>query len=219
MAEFSMKEVINAILNNDTTNATKMLEEFNFTKNDTPTHFTSDYRTLASTMLSLASAISSRNALDGNLAKELVERTTMSINIFPFTRLIVATVGIKADNFDIIPKRIREALCNNKFEDTIGNAIEKLNDDAFAALLVLISTDKIKQLNVYFTQAIMRRIQKGKIIPENLMLAYMAIASAKIPQKALYSTHYSHRSNHHGGVAIAAPPTCNTRPQLRGHFL
>ena len=171
----SNEEVMNAILNNDTTRAAEMLEGFDLTKDGTPPHFTSVDKDLVLTMLSFASVMSYRDDLDSGLAEELIERTAMTVNIFSFVRLVVAVAEIETDDFDVIPKKIRAALRKNDYTDQIARAIEDLDDDAFAALLAFVVTRGIEQLHVKFNLPIMRHIHAEETIPEYLMFAYMGL--------------------------------------------
>ena len=173
--KLSNEEVMNAILNNDTARAAEMLEGFDLTKDGTPPHFTSADKDLVSTMLSFASAMSYRDDLDSGLAEELIERTAMTVNIFPFVRLVAATAEIETDNFDVIPEEIRTALYKNDYTDKIAYAVEKLDDDAFAALLAFLLTGEIERTHVKFNLPIMRHIHAKETIPEDLMLAYMGL--------------------------------------------
>ena len=99
----SEREAIAAILNSDKARVVGMLEGFNLTKDDIPL-FTSGSRGLVSTMLSFASTMSYRDALDGGLAEELIERTAMTVNVFRFVRLVVAAAGNETDDFGAIPE-------------------------------------------------------------------------------------------------------------------
>lgn len=178
--KLSIGEVQDAILNNDTTRTAEMLEEFNLTKNDTPhPYFTSDDKALAATMLSFASAMSYRDALDGALAEELIERTAMTVNIFPFAQLVVAAAEIETDDFDVIPEEIRAALRKNDCTDKIAHAIEELDSDVFAALLAFLITGEIERVHVKFNLPIMRYIHAEETIPVDLMFTYMALCPRK----------------------------------------
>ena len=174
--KFSNKEVMDAILNNDTTRAAEMLEGFGLTKDGSHLKFTFVDRALVLTMLGFASVMSYHDKLNSDLAKELIERTAMTVNIFPFARLVIATAGIETDDFNIIPEEIRIALLKDNYTDKVTHAIEKLDDDAFAALLVLLTTE-FEQVDAKINLPIIRRIYAKKTIPENLILAYMGLCA------------------------------------------
>lgn len=182
--ELSNEEIINAILDNDTARVAEMLEEFDLIKDNVP-YLTPSNKHLASTMLSFASAMSYRSDLDSGLAEELIERTAMTVNIFSFMRLVVTVEGIKTNDFDIIPEEIRTTLCKNDYTNKIAQAIEKLDDDAFAALLAFLLTGKIKCIHVKFGLSIIRHIYaKGKI-PKSLIFAYMGLC-----QRETFGEHF-----------------------------
>lgn len=170
----SKKEVQDAILNNNTARVTEMLERFNLTKDGTPPHFTSADKELVSTMLSFASAMSYRDDLDSGLAEELIERTAMTVNIFPFVRLVVAVAEIETDDFDVIPEEIRTALRKNDYTDQIARAIEDLDDDTFEAFLAYYITGEIEKSHVKFSLPVIRHIYNDEVIPADLLFAFMA---------------------------------------------
>ena len=170
------KEVMNAILNNDTGRAAEMLEGFDLLKDGTPPHFTSAGKRLVSTMLGAASVAAWHENLDEDLAHELIERTAMTVNIFQFLQLVMAAAEIKQiDDFSVIPEEIRTALSKNDYTDKIAYAIEKLDDEAFEALIAFIMTGEIERTHVKFNLPIMRHIYAEETIPADLMFAYMGL--------------------------------------------
>lgn len=171
--KISKKEVVDAILNNDTASVTEMLEGFDLTK-DAP-HFTSADKELVSTMLSPASAMAWRDDLDGDLAQELIERTAMTVDIFPFLQLVVTGVKIEVEDFDVIPQKIRTALCRNNYCSKIAHAIEELSDEAFSALLVFLLSGQVESVHVKFNLPIIRRIYMDNVMPAALVFVYMAL--------------------------------------------
>ena len=175
--ELEPKEVMNAILNNDTGRAAEMLEEFDLLKDGTPPpHFTSADKNLVADMLGAASVAAWHKDLNEDLAHELIERTAMTVNIFPFLQLVMAAAEIKQiDDFSVIPEEIRTALSKNDYTDKIAYAIEKLDDEAFEALITFIMTDEIERTHVKFNLPIMRHIYAEETIPADLMFAYMGL--------------------------------------------
>ena len=172
----SYEEIVNAILNNDTTRAVEILEEFDLLKDGTLPHFTSTDKELVTTMLSFASAMDWHDDLANDLAEELIERTAMTVNIFPFLRLVMAAAKIKQiDDFSVIPEEIRTALSKNDYTDKIAYAIEKLDDETFKALIAFIMTSEVKRTCVKFNLPIIRHIYAKETIPADLMLAYMGL--------------------------------------------
>lgn len=172
----SRGEVVDAILTNNTTRVTEMLEGFDLLKDGTPPHFTSADKDLVTTMLSFASAMLYRGNLDDSLAEELVERTAMTVNIFPFLKLVMTTAGIEQiDDPSVIPEEIRVALSREDYTDKIARTIEELDDETFGALIAFIMTDKVEQLHVKFNLPIMRHIYAEGTIPTDLMFAYMGL--------------------------------------------
>lgn len=173
--EISKMEILDAILNNDTAKAAEMLKGFNLTKDSTPPHFTSAGRQVVSTMLGAASAMSLHGNLDDDLAYELIERTAMTVDIFPFLHLVVICGEIERGDFDTIPEKIRAALRKNDYTDQIARAIEDLDADVLKTLLnFFLSPGEVKTSHVKFTLPVIRRIYSDKIIPANLMFALMA---------------------------------------------
>lgn len=172
--KLSKKEIKDAILSNNTARVAEMLEGFGFAKDGTLPIFTSVGKDLMSTILGFASAMSYHDDLDGGLAEELIERTAMTVDIFSFTRLVIAAAEIDANNYDVIPEEVRTALLKNDYTDKIAYVIEKMNDEAFAAMLSFM-TGEIKNANVKFSLPIMRHIHAEETIPEDLMLAYMGL--------------------------------------------
>ena len=177
------EELMNVILNNDTTSAAEILEAFNITKDGIPYPFTCADKDVVSTMLGLASGMSYRNDLDGDLAEELIEHTAMTVDTFSFVRLVVVASKIKTDDFSAIPEEIRTALLRSDYTDKIAYEIEKLDDDAFAALLAFLLTGKVEGMHAKFNLPIIRRIHAEETIPEDLMLAYMGLCSRETIDK------------------------------------
>lgn len=172
--KISDKDIFDAILNNDTAKAAEMLEGFDLTKDGTPPHFTSADRRVVSTMLSAASAMSWHDNLDDDLAHELIERTAMTVNIFPFLRLVVIGGEIEREDFDTIPEKIRAALRKNDYTDQIARAIEDLDADVLKTLLNYFISGEVETSHVKFNLPVIRRIYSDEIIPANLMFAFMA---------------------------------------------
>ena len=168
------KEVMNAILNNDTGRAAEMLEGFDLLKDGTPPHFTSADKHLVSTMLGAASVAAWHEDLDEDLAYELIERTAMTVDIFPFLRLVVAGAEIENEDFDTIPENIRTALRRNDYTDQIARAIEDLDDDTFEAFLAYYITGEIETSHVKFNLPVIRHIYSDEVIPADLLFAFMA---------------------------------------------
>ena len=173
--KISNKDIFDAILNNDTAKAAEMLEEFDLTKDGTPPpHFTSADRQVVSTILSAASAMSWHDNLDDDLAHELIERTAMTVNIFPFLRLVVIGGEIEREDFDTIPEKIRAALRKNDYTDQIARAIEDLDADVLKTLLNYFISGEVETSHVKFSLPVIRRIYSDEIIPADLMFAFMA---------------------------------------------
>lgn len=177
------REVMDVILDNNAARMTEILEAFDLTNDGTPPHFSSANRPIASIMLSFASAMSFRNNLDSDLAKELIERTAMTVDIFVFAQLVVTVAGFETDNFDIIPEKIRTALKKNDYADGIACAIEELDNDAFVALLAFLLTKDVERTNVKFNLPIMRYIYANETISEGLLFAYMGLSLRDADEK------------------------------------
>ena len=172
--ELKPKDVMNAIQNNDTGRVAEMLEEFDLPKDGTLPYITSANKHLASIMLNAASVAAWHEALDDDLAHELIERTAMTVDIFPFLRLVVAGAEIENKDFDVIPENMRTALCRNDYTDQIARAIEGLDDDTFKAFLAYYIAGEIKASHVKFGLPVIRRIYGDEVIPAYLLFAFMA---------------------------------------------
>ena len=127
-------------------------------------------------VLSFASVMDYRDELSDDLAKELVERTAMTVDIFPFVRLVAATMKIEVNDFDVIPKKIRSALKESKYTDRVAREIEEMSDEAFDALLAFIMSDEVTTTHVKLNLPIIRRIYGEELIPADLMFAYMGLS-------------------------------------------
>lgn len=180
--ELSREKVMNAILNNKTTEAVEMLEEFHLTEDGTPPHFTSGGKALVKDMLGFASVVAFRGGLDDSLAEALVERTAMTVDIFSFLRLATAAAEIKVDEFNtipealnIIPEKVSDALRKNRYTDKIARAIEEMSEDAFKAFLAFMMSGEVKTSHVKFDLPIIRYIYRNEIIPMDLMFAFMGL--------------------------------------------
>ena len=171
----SLEEVTEAILSNDTARVAEMMEGFHLTKDGNPPRFTAASKDFANLVLGLASATSYHDSLSRDLAEELIERTAMTVNIFPFLWLVVAGAKIEAEGFEVIPAKVLLALLMDGYSDEIAHAIDALDDEAFKTLLVFIAEGKIEASSIKFNLPILRRIHKEEIIPEDLMLAYMGL--------------------------------------------
>ena len=168
------KDVMKAILDNDTDRAAEMLEGFDLRKDCTIPHFTSADKGLVSTMLGAALVAASHKNLAEDLAHELIERTAMTVDIFQFLRLVVAYAEIENKDFDAIPENIRTALRRDDYTDQIASAIEDLDDCIFKALLAYYLTEEVKTSYVKFNLPVIRHIYNDEVIPANLLFAFMA---------------------------------------------
>ena len=182
MREISKEHAMNAVITNDVVCVTELLEEYGFTKGDTPFDYTFADRDLLSTLLSFASAMAYRGALDNNLARELVERTTMTVNIFFFAQLVATAIGIKIDDYSAIPKKIHSAIQENNCTDEYTDAVEKLDDETFRTLIAFVSTSEIDELDVGFNSAIIQRIYTRKMIPDDILFAYMGLCQHDVTE-------------------------------------
>ncbi|MBR3143827.1 hypothetical protein IKF12_01335 [Candidatus Saccharibacteria bacterium] len=176
---FSKAEVIEAILANNTSRVVEMLEEFDLPKDDTPPHFTSGQKELVSAMLSFASIKSWHDDLAEDLAHELIERTATTVHVFDLLRLVVTGAEIKITESDYtkIPNELRVALLKNDYKPKLAEIIEKLDEDVFKILIAyIVSGDEVETLSINFSLPIVRYLYAHEIIPNDLLLAFMAIS-------------------------------------------
>ena len=179
MKEFSKAEVIEAVLANNTSRVVEMLEEFNLPKDGTLPHFTSGQKELVSTMLSFASIKSWHDDLAEDLAHELIERTAITVHMFDLLGLIVigAEIEITENDYTKIPNKLRVALLKNHYEPKLAKTIEELDESVFKVLIAyIINGNEIERLNINFSLPITRYLYAHEIIPNDLLLAFMAIS-------------------------------------------
>lgn len=179
MKEFSKAEVIEAVLANNTSRVVEMLEEFNLPKDGTLPHFTSGQKELASVMLSFASIKSWHDDLAEDLAHELIERTAIIVHVFNLLRLVVTDAEIKITESDYakIPNKLRAALLKNDYKPKLAGIIEELDEDVFKILIAyIVSCDEVETLSINFSLPIVRYLYIHEIIPNDLLLAFMAIS-------------------------------------------
>lgn len=145
------------------------------------THYSKDGWECAADVLGFASAASYSNPLPEDLFEAIIDRTAVTVNTFLFADSVVVAAGIGTDNFSLIPEDIQTALREGHYTDKVGKAIEGLDNNAFAALLSFILKGKINALSAKFNLPIIRRMHAAeeRVIPENLMLAYMATSVRK----------------------------------------
>lgn len=174
--ELSREKVANAVLENKTTEVAKMLEGFGLKKGNNPPVLTSGSKDLAISVLGLASAMDYDDKLNHVFADELIGRTAMAVDIFRFLHLVVAAMEIKADSFDVIPKKIRTAIRKCKYTSEAAAEIEAMSDEAFNALIVFMLSEDIERVHIRFNCAIIRRIYKDEIIPADLIFAFMGLS-------------------------------------------
>lgn len=166
----------NAITGNDVAAIRKVFDEAGLAKSGKSCYSHSGQK-CAFDALSFASAASYTNPISEDLFKEIVDRTAMVVDVFRVAEAVAVAARIGTDDFSLIPEDIQTALRENHYTDKVGEAIEGLNDNAFAALLSSITTGDVNCLNVKFNPPIIRRMYAA--IPEYLLLAYMAMFLTK----------------------------------------
>ena len=169
------REIIrNAITANDIQTVSNIFDEFEL-RTDTRPCFTSGDKECVSTILSCASAMCYRGELDHELIAEIINHTAMTVDIFPFLRLVILAAKIENNDFNAIPKAIRSILKKNKYVKDIAHKIESLDDEAFFALLTfLIDADRITELDVLYSVPIIRHIYERGILSVDILFSYMA---------------------------------------------
>ena len=100
----SKKAVIEAVKNNRTKDVSEVLEEFGLFKEAPPLPYSATAMNLATTILSVASAMAHRESLSDELAQEIINRTARTVDLFSFVQLVVeaADVDVNITN-DAIP--------------------------------------------------------------------------------------------------------------------
>ena len=176
--KISRKEIINAILENDTARVAEILEAFGLRKDGSLPVFTSADKKLVTTMLGFASAkdLNLSEGLSDDLAEELIERTAMTVDIFEFMKLIMIAVDVDIVDYNDIPNDIREALVKNKYSDEIARAIESPIDDyALKALIDFIATGQVEEIHIKFNLPIIRRVYGSGWVTQDEILAFMGL--------------------------------------------
>lgn len=136
-------------------------------------------RKLVSELLGLAAALSWHGKLYAELAAELVERTAMTVNLFPFLDLVIVGVGIDTekigeDDYDKLPHRLQIALAKNKYSEAVAGEIEGLGADDFNVLVAYLNSGEVERTRVEFNIPIIRYIRAHELVPDDLLFAFMA---------------------------------------------
>ena len=168
-------EIADAIVSNQTKKVTEILDSLDLRKDGIPPCLTNASKEVSTTMLSFASVSAWQEALDDELAEELIERTAMAVNIFPFLRLVATAADVGPVNFNAIPKSLKRALRENDYSDKIARLIEDLDNITFETLITYILSGKIERTHVKFNLPIIRNIYFNELIPTHLLFAFMGL--------------------------------------------
>lgn len=142
-----------------------------------PPHFTSGDRELVTELLTTASAMAYRKALQPELAEELVARAAMTVAIFPFLQMVLDATEIEmgADGYAGLPGNVKKALKHNQYSNAVAAAIDGMHSEDFNTLLVHLVTGEIERIQVRFSLPIITRLYRAQILTTDVLLAYMAI--------------------------------------------
>lgn len=186
----SEKEITRAIFNNDTNRVVEILEEFELYKNNLICPHTV-HKELVSSILRAASAMAHTGNLKKGLAVELIERTSIMVNVFSFLELVAISAKVKTEYYDEedyqdVPEKILETLLwDRQYSDEIANAIEKLEIEAFEALIAFLVNGEVDAINVEFGLPIIKYVYKNGIVPNELVFAFMALCQRQTIEEYL----------------------------------
>ena len=172
--QLDQREVMDAAFNNNKQDTSTTLDVLKLFKEESCPNFTSTHKEMTSLILSSVSASAYRGILDKEFALEIIDRTAMMVELYPFIHLVVMAADIHAKNPEIIPETVRKALWHNQYTPWVKHAIEDMSVDALKCLLVCYDTGMIKKSKLLFTPPIIRRIYEDEIVPDYLVFAFMA---------------------------------------------
>ena len=103
-------EIKSVIMGNDVTSATGILELIHLRETAKPDMFTSESEYVTESMSLFASTVACHDGFDDALAKELIDRTATTVDIFSFIESFIIAAKIENTNLDAIPEKICTAL-------------------------------------------------------------------------------------------------------------
>ena len=176
------KEICDAIYGDDSAFIVEMLEECGFVKEGTPSHFTDDSYMFAYVVLTAAAAAEAEDALTEEMAGLIIGYlsgvTTATLLEFVYH----STYYDIAEDFGPLPKKLRKAICKNRFSNETAGAIKDLSKEEFIVLLCYLTSSEVKRLDYEFAMPILESVYHHKLISPCLFFAYMA-ASLKEPDR------------------------------------
>lgn len=183
-----MENVLLAIIDGDTADMIKGLEESGLIARQYPKPFTPAHYILATNVLTIASAVASaadNDQLDATMAEEIILRIAATVELLPFLQIIkirnkITEEGEGANTANTIPETARKALLENKYSDEAASAIEKLSKEAIGGLITFIMSNAAEDLACEFTSSIILCLHRNNMLPEELLFSHMS-ACQRLP--------------------------------------
>lgn len=173
-------EIREAVLENDAAAVAEIFDKFGIFGNGIPPQISAGTRDVANVALSFASAAEWRGGLNNNVRNQIINRTAMMVDIFRLLGLVATGAGIRTEycneeDYDDVPTEILEALLWDGYDEEIAAKIDKLEIEAFEALIAFFVNGEVTNPDAKFNLPIIWYIHKNRMVVDELLFAFMAI--------------------------------------------